>query len=146
VNARRAGELGVNAGEVIAKRLALGAQALADPAGADHAEFSRMVTEKMTAFSQAGAASLAHSGKAASLAMNYVAGEIAASTRAAAAISRAADNPASLAVAGAGIMMDWFGRAFEQSLAVAGLAGQMQSAAMKPIHRTAKRNARRLKG
>jgi hypothetical protein len=144
-NARRYGEMSVAAGEVIAHRMALGAQAMIDPAGADHAEFSTMITEKVAAFAQAGAASLAHSGRAASRVLDYAAAEMAATTRAAAAISRAS-SPAALAFAGTHIMMDWFTRAMAQSMDVARMAGQMQSAALAPIHRTATRNARRLKG
>jgi hypothetical protein len=42
------------ASQIIAKRVALGVAAVFDPARADHAEFGRMVPEKMKAFSAAG--------------------------------------------------------------------------------------------
>src|SRR3569832_1910810 len=50
----KTGELAVASGEVIARRVALGAATLADPASADHREFTRMIAEKVTALSTGG--------------------------------------------------------------------------------------------
>ena len=53
-NASSGSNLTGAASQVIAKRVALGVAAAFDPARADHAEFGRMVPEKMKAFSAAG--------------------------------------------------------------------------------------------
>lgn len=50
----RGSELAFAAGEIVAKRVALGMLAMMDPLQADHIEFGRMVPEKVEAFSAAG--------------------------------------------------------------------------------------------
>jgi hypothetical protein len=52
-SSRKAAELSVATGRVIAKRAALGVAAMVDPARADHKEFARILPEKMMAFSRA---------------------------------------------------------------------------------------------
>jgi hypothetical protein len=53
-NANSGSELASAAGQIIAKRVALGVAAIIDPMRADHAELGRMVPEKIEAFSAAG--------------------------------------------------------------------------------------------
>ena len=49
-------DLAIGAGQIIAKRVALGLAAAVNPMAADHAEFARMMPEKVEAFSAAGIA------------------------------------------------------------------------------------------
>jgi hypothetical protein len=53
-NASTGGDLAITAGQIIAKRVALGIAAAIDPLRADRTEFERMVPEKVAAFSAAG--------------------------------------------------------------------------------------------
>jgi hypothetical protein len=53
-NASTGGDLAITASQIVAKRVALGIAAAMDPLRADHAEFERMVPEKVEAFSVAG--------------------------------------------------------------------------------------------
>src|ERR1700712_2053561 len=49
-NASSSGELAMASGQIIARRVALGVAAVMNPLRADHAEFERMVPEKLEAF------------------------------------------------------------------------------------------------
>jgi hypothetical protein len=53
---RRIAEIASASGDVIGSRSATIIEAVASPATADHAELTRMVTEKVSAFSQSGSA------------------------------------------------------------------------------------------
>ena len=63
-NASTGGDLAITASQIVAKRVALGIAAAMDPLRADHAEFERMVPEKVEAFSVAGMIMLEQSGQA----------------------------------------------------------------------------------
>ena len=137
------GELALASGEVVAKRLALGAAAMVDPLGADHAELARMIPEKVAAFSDAGAVLLQRSGAVARQVAKFAANEMALAMRAGMALA-ACRTPAELATAQSRLVTAWFGRAMSQSIALGSMAVRSQAAAMAPVHRTATANARRL--
>src|SRR3984893_12890932 len=121
---RKSSELAVASGEVIARRMALGAAAFADPMSADHVEFSRMIPAKMAALSAVAAATIAV----------RAAGEFA--------LCR---TPGEIAAAQSRFVVDWFARAVSQSLALGGLAMSAGGAMLAPVHRAATDNAKRLR-
>src|SRR6267154_2387155 len=83
-NTLKGGELAVASGEVIARRMALGATAFADPMTADHVEFSRMVPEKMAAVSAVAAIVQQRSGALVAEMARFAASEATLALRAAA--------------------------------------------------------------
>ena len=139
------GELALASGDVVAKRMALGAAAMADPLHADHTEFARMIPEKAHAFSDAGVVLLQRSGAAVQQVARFAANELALATRATMALA-ACRTPAELAAAQARLLTAWFGRAMSQSIELNAMAVRSQAAVMAPVHRTAIANARRLGG
>jgi hypothetical protein len=142
-NAGQTGELAVTAGQVIARRVALGVAAAFDPLAADHVEFARMVPEKMEAFSAAGAIMLEQS-HAANLTLTRSASEAVAST--ARATMRMADSltPAAFAQAQASFALAWMQGTVAHCLALGMLAVTAQAAAMAPIRATVASNMARL--
>ena len=75
-------DLAIAAGQVIAKRVALGVAAAVNPMAADHAEFARMVPEKVEAFSAASMAMLEHSGEVGSRISHFATHEVMTTARA----------------------------------------------------------------
>lgn len=136
-------ELSAAAGKVIARRVALGVSAMADPLGADHAEFGRMVPEKVDALTAASAAiarvSLATLGENA----RRSAGDITLASRAMMdfALSR---SPAGLMAAQNRLAESWLRQGYAQSMALWATGLRFHEAALAPFHRAATRNARRL--
>jgi hypothetical protein len=141
----RGGELAFAAGEVVAKRMALGAAAIVDPLSADHAELARMVPEKARAFGDADTVMLQRSGAMAQQMAQFAANELALAARATLALA-ACRSPADLAAAQGRFVTGWLGRAMSHAIALGAMAVRSQAAAMAPVHRTATGNARRLGG
>jgi len=139
----KSGELAVASGEVIARRVALGAAALADPATADHREFTRMVAEKVTALSAVGAIAQQRSGAVMAEMTRIAQSEAAIALEAVQQLARCR-TPTDLAAAQSRVVLDWFARAASQSLAFAALAMSASGAMLAPVHRAATGNARRL--
>jgi hypothetical protein len=75
-NARCRGDIAIATTRVIAKRVALGMAATFNPLRADRAEFSRMVPEKVEAFSTAGMVMLKQSGQANRQMMRFASDEV----------------------------------------------------------------------
>jgi len=130
---------------VIGKRMALGLQAALRPHRADHAEFARMVPEKVEAFSAAGKAMMQTSGEANRQILEDVSAEVMTAARAAAAMSRCA-NPADLAIAQGRFAYGWMGRATSRFMAMGMFAMSAQAAALAPIRQTVVANSERLAG
>ena len=136
-------ELALASGHVIAKRAALGVAALVDPANADHVEFSRMMPEKMAAFSAASAILQRRSQVIAEQVTRFAIDEATITLHAAAqfAVCR---TPADLLAAQGRFAVEWFGRVLSQSMALGSLALSAGGAMLVPVHRAATGNARRL--
>lgn len=132
------------ASEVIAARMTILADGLADPMKADIREMSLMGTEKLEAM---GASATALAG-----ALGDLAGRAAASVMAEADhVARAASEMASARTPQAALSaqmswaMGWWSRASSQALSVNAEILKAQAEALKPIHDAARANARRLK-
>jgi hypothetical protein len=142
-NARKTSELAFAASQVIAKRMALGAAAMADPFNADHAEFAKIIPEKTEAFSQVGMIWLCWSSVFTDQMASFATREMATVAQAAAAMA-SCRTPAGVIAAQSSFAAAWFARAISQSIALGALAMRSQSAALAPVHRAATANARRL--
>ncbi|MFA5122716.1 phasin family protein [Zavarzinia sp.] len=142
-NAGKTGELAVAAGRVISHRMTLGTKALMNPAAADHAEFSRMIPEKIGAFSEAGSIWLRWSGRIADQVARYVRREMALADNAVAAVA-GCRSPAGLVALQQQAATDWLERVWSQSLSLGALVMRSQGAALAPVLRTATANVHRL--
>jgi hypothetical protein len=138
-------DLAVAAAGVVAKRVALGLAAAFDPLSANHAEFERMVPEKLEAFSAAGLIMLKTSGEA-SLQMTRLASDAAVTTATATMAMTRCSTPAALLEAQRLFAVGWFERAASAFAAMGMLTLGVQAAAMSPIRQTVTANAKRLGG
>ena len=75
-NASRGNDITAATMTIIAKRLALGLAAAADPLHADHVEFARVVPEKLQTFSAVGMVMLSESGKASRQMLKFASEEV----------------------------------------------------------------------
>jgi hypothetical protein len=136
-------ELSAAAGQVIARRVALGVSAMADPIGADHAEFGRMVPEKVDALTSASTAmakvSLAMLGENARRSADDA-------MRASQAMMDFAlcRSPAAFMAVQNRWATSWLTQSYVQSMALWATGLRFHEAATAPYHRAATRNARRL--
>jgi hypothetical protein len=140
----KAGELGVAAQNVIAKRMGLGLAAMTDPANADHAEFARMVPEKVEAFATAGTVMLERSAAIGQKLASYAMAEARISGRAMLAAAASGD-PAALARAQARLMTGAAERMFALAVQVGAMGMATMGAMLAPVHSKARANDRRLK-
>lgn len=142
-NARRAGETALAASRTIARRHDLMAEAMGDPWRLANPEFSRMVTEKIAATTEAGLASLARAQVPVAAIDRWLRtqGEIAMAAWVEA--SRLTLTPRSF-----GLWLTLTQRSVESSAvlaqAVAGVGAAMARAGLDPFHRATAANARRL--
>ena len=142
-NAERAGDLVMAAGQVVAKRFAIGAAAVVDPLQADHAEFGRLLPEKVDALSAAGMIMLEHSSEAGFEMTRRASDEV--TTAAYATIEMATCcNSAALAEAHGKFTLAWFDRAAANLIAMSMLALRAHDAAMAPIRDAVAANTERL--
>jgi O-methyltransferase involved in polyketide biosynthesis len=130
---------------VITKRVRLGLQAALRPHRADHAEFARIIPEKVEAFSAAGKVMMQKSGEANRQIIEDVSLEVMTAAKAAAAMSRCS-NPADLAMAQGKFAYGWMGRATSRFIAMSAFAMSAQAAALAPIRQTVVENSERLAG
>jgi hypothetical protein len=135
-NGARLGELGTVASTVIARRMAL------SMAG-DHSEVPAMVPEKLAAFGAAGAALLHGSAAIGGVVGRYAMAEAAEGAATAMKLAQCHD-PASLMLAHSQSVGAAWGRwlSFMAEMGAGMAIGT--SAAMRPVHRAARRNAKRL--
>lgn len=138
-----ASELAVAAGVVIGRRVALGAAALQDPLTADAAEFARMGPEKFHAFGEAGSALLAAFWTIGEEWSEFLEAQTRATTRLAFEIGLT-PTPIHAASAQARYLVETFDRAGARGASMAACAVGAGSAALRPLHRRATANARRL--
>lgn len=143
-SAVKAGETLGAAAAVIAARTEMAALALANPSAENDAEMSRMVSEKLTAFGQSGAALARSAQVLAGHGARYAADEAAAAGRGLADLA-ACRNPVELMQTHGRLMTDFFARAVAHSLDVGAVAHRAGERALAPVHRTVADNARRLR-
>jgi len=141
--AGNSGELALTAAQVIAKRVALGVAASVNPLQADHAEFARMVPEKMAALSAAGKILLQWSDLARQQAARSAVEEVQATADATRAMVRSM-NPLALAIAQGNYTRALAGRIAAQYCAAGMFMLAAQDAAMAPFRDTVADNLERL--
>jgi len=139
----RSVELAVAAGQVIARRTALGVAALTDPAGVDHAEMARLIPEKAIAFAEAAMICMQRSGEMTQRMTRFAMAESAAAMSAAGALAGCRD-PITAASVQSRFAVGLYWRAVSQAIAVGALAAQAYGELVAPVHRAATQNARRL--
>lgn len=137
------GNLAVAAGQVIAKRVALGVAAAVNPMTADHAEFARMVPEKVEAFSAAGMVLVAQSEQLRSQITRFATHEVITAARATFEMATSL-NPATLMEAQGRFAQAWFGRAHSNFMALGMMALRAQAAALSPLQTAVAANTERL--
>ncbi len=142
-NAGTSNDLAMASGQIVARRMALGVAAAFNPMQADHAEFGRMMPEKMEAFSAAGRVMLEQSNQAGWAITRLASDEMMTTARASIAIAGCA-SPVAIAEAQGRFALDWFNRAASNFFAMGMLALGVQQAAMVPIQQTVAANTERL--
>lgn len=144
ITAESGGEMFRAASDVIAARLNILAQGIADPRRADVREISLMGAEKMEAMTDSAVAVGGALGDLAARASRSALDEIGHAQKAAARIA-AADTPGAAAAAQFDYALAWWGRAAGQMLTFNTEVLKAQSDALRPIHSAAVANAKRLK-
>jgi O-methyltransferase involved in polyketide biosynthesis len=144
-NASRSNDLAKATTNVIAKRVALGLAAALDPMHADHAEFARMVPEKVEAFSVASMVMLKQSGEASRQLMRLASEEVITTTCATIEMT-GCSSPAAWAEAQSRLARAWLSRTTSSLNMMGMLVLTAQAAAMAPIRETVVANVERLGG
>lgn len=143
--AARAGqELLEASGDVIARRLAIMAEAVADPARADMAELALMGSEKLDAMTKSARIGLNGAAVLARTAQTAAARETAAAGRALDAVMKS-QTPAQILAAQSAWASDVWTRSLEQGWAMGAAVLKLQTDALQPIHAAATANAERLR-
>jgi len=142
--ASNGGEMMRAASDVIAARLTIMAEGLANPMKADMREMSLMGTEKMEAITASATAVAGNLGDLAARVSKSAMDEVAHAQKAATAIA-AAGSPQAAAAAHYTYAVAWWGRAAGQMLTLNTELLKAQADALKPIHTAAVANAKRLK-
>jgi hypothetical protein len=142
-NAGTTNDIAIAAGEIIAKRVILGMAAAIDPMRADHAEFGRMMPEKVEAFSAAGLIMLEQSNQFGWEVSRLATDEVMTTARATLAMTACA-TPMAMAEAQGQFALAWFNRTATNFFAMGMLALGAQQAAMVPIQQTIAANTERL--
>lgn len=137
------GDLAIAAGQIIAQRVALGMAAAFDPMGASHAELSRMVPEKVEAFSAAGMIMLEQTNRAGWEITRLASDEVMTTARATFAMAGCVD-PVAIAEAQGQYTLGWLNRAISNFFALGVLAFGAHEAAMVPILSAVAANTERL--
>ena len=144
-NANSGNEVAAAAAQIIAKRAALGLAAVFDPMGADHAEFGRMVPEKVEAFSAAGMIMMRQVAQAGEQIVQFASDAVMAAVQATFAIA-GSTSPAAMAETHGHYARSWFEQAASNFMAIGVLALGAHEAALVPIQETLTANAARLGG
>ena len=142
-NARCGGDIALATTQVIARRMALGVAVTFNPLWADRAEFSRIVPEKVEAFSTSGMVMLTQSGQANRQMIRSASDEVMATALATIEMT-GCSNPAALVEAQSRFARAWFTRATSSWIAMGARVFEAQAAAMAPIRQTVVANAERL--
>jgi O-methyltransferase involved in polyketide biosynthesis len=133
LNARQSGDLALAAGQVVAKRVALGVAGALNPSAANLGEFARMIPEKREAFSAASMILLQQSDKVGPTLTRLASDEVHATASATIAVLGGGMTPAGLAAAQRRFMVAWLARASTNFVAMGMLSLHAQAAAMAPI-------------
>lgn len=144
ITAASGGEMLRAASDVIAARLNIMAEGLANPMKADLTEMSLMSTEKVEAMSASAAAVAGNLGDLTARMSKSAMDELSHVQKAAAAVVAAA-TPQAAAAAQYDYAIGWWSRAAGQMLTLNTELLKAQSDALKPIHSAAVANAKRLK-
>jgi hypothetical protein len=136
-------DLAIAAGQVVAKRVALGVAAAANPMAADHAEFARMVPEKLQAFSAAGMAMFEHSGEVGNRITRFASDEVMTTARATIEMATCFD-PLSILEAQSRFMCAWWERTTANIMTLGMMSLSAQAAALSPIELAVAANTERL--
>lgn len=143
--AARAGqELLEASGDVIARRLTIMAEAVANPAKADMAELTLMGSEKLDAMAKSARIGLTGAAVLSQTAQTVAARETAAAGRAFDAVLRSR-TPAEMMAAQGAWAANAFSRSLEQGWAMGAAMLKLQTDALQPIHAAATANAERLR-
>jgi O-methyltransferase involved in polyketide biosynthesis len=142
-NASSGSNLTGAASQVIAKRVALGVAAAFDPARADHAEFGRMVPEKMKAFSAAGVIMVQQAARAQEQISRFASEAIKTACRATFAIA-GSGSPVAMVETQRRFAATWCEKAASNFMAMGVLALDAQAAAIAPFQQTIAANTERL--
>lgn len=143
-NADSGSDLALAAGHVIAKRVALGMAAAVNPMAADHAEFARMVPEKVEAFSAAGMAAFNQTEEARNQITKLASDEVMTTARATLEIASCA-NPMAMIEAQGKFVHAWFNRAASNFMAMGMMMLNVQAATLAPLQHAVASNTRRLR-
>ena len=135
--------LAIAAGQVIAKRVALGMAAAVNPMAADHAEFARMVPEKVEAFSAAGLAMLEQSRGAMSQIARLASADFLTTARATIEIATS-PSPLAMLDAQARFTRTWLSGAAANLMTLGMMAIGAQAATLQPLRLAVAANNERL--
>ncbi|HEV2676451.1 MAG TPA: phasin family protein [Aliidongia sp.] len=142
--ARAMSETVTAAGTVIGHRVALGAQAAADPFNtAHHAEFSLMTSEKVAAFSDASAVMMDELQDLNREVMKFVAQQTVGTAQAVFALGSASTPSAMFEVQQRFLMESW-ARGSAHAFKLAALSSGASALVLAPVHSAATANAKRL--
>lgn len=136
--------LAMAAGQVVARRTALGMAALSDPARADHVELSSIVPEKVSAFNNAAVGIALRSGEIARQLLRYSGTETVMLASAVSALARCR-TPAAAAAIQTQFATSWFFRSLSHAIAINELGMRAWGGLVAPLHRTVMSNAQRLR-
>jgi O-methyltransferase involved in polyketide biosynthesis len=142
-NASSGSKLTGAASQIIARRVALGVAAVFDPVQADHAEFGRMVPEKMKAFSAAGMIMAQQAALAQEQISRFAFEAMKIATGATFTIA-GCGSPAAMAETQRRFAATWFEKTASNFMELGVLALDAQKAAMTPFQQTVASNAERL--
>jgi hypothetical protein len=131
------------AANVIAARTELAALAVANPTAEAGRELNLMVTEKVAAFSKAGAEVVAGAQAMAGHGARYAADEATAAGKGLARLS-ACRSPAEMALVQGELMADFVSRSLSFGFGLNSLAVRTGSRALSPVHKAVTANERRL--
>ena len=143
-HALKAGETFGAAAAVIAARTEMASLAMTNPTAENDAEMSLMLSEKLEAFGESGAALAKGAQTMASRGARYAAEEAAAAGRGIADLA-ACRSPAELVLTQGRLFTDFFTRGIAYGFGINALATRTGERAMGPIHKTVTANHKRLK-
>ncbi|HVJ54105.1 MAG TPA: phasin family protein [Aliidongia sp.] len=141
--ARKLGESAVAAGTVIGHRVAMGAQALHDPASLDAEEMMRMGAEKLEAFGASSSAAFEDLQGIHRELASYATRQAVSSMRAVFDVVTARDPLSAFAAQHRWLVEGW-ARGTDHAARLTALSAGLSAAAVAPVHKTVTGNARRL--
>lgn len=141
--AQKLSETAMAAGTVIGHRVALGVEAMRDPMGVDHTEFTRMGTEKIAAFTQSGAEVMGDLQGIQQEILRYSLGQTQAALATVLSVSTAY-SPMAAFTAQQKFIFQSVSRFTEHATRLTKMTSALPGTAIDPVHSVATDNARRL--